>query len=54
MNPLSRYKKHIDVRNQSYFLPGPVDPRTGNYTPSQAEKDGVEQWPRKHKQKTKQ
>ena len=39
MSPF-RYNKKAELRRQAYFLPGPVDPKTGNYTPSQAERDG--------------
>ena len=41
---MSRYNKQHEIRKQSMFLPGPVDPNTGNYTPSEAQKECVDQW----------
>lgn len=47
------YDKHHQRRQQALFFPGPIDPRTGNYTPSEAEKAGVKQFPRTKLEKQK-
>lgn len=47
------YDKHHELRQQSLFLPGPIDPKTGNYTRSEAKKAGVKQFPRTKLEKQK-
>lgn len=41
---MSSYDKHYQRRQQAAFNQGPIDPKTGNYTKSKAEKAGVKQW----------
>jgi len=43
---MSYYDKQYERWRQAAFLPGPIDPDTGNYTKSEAEKAGVKQWPK--------
>jgi hypothetical protein len=40
------YDKAHCRRQQAAFQHGPVDPKTGNFTKSAAEKAGVKQWPK--------
>ncbi len=48
------YDKSHQRRQQSLFFRGPIDPLTGNYTPSEAEKAGVKQWPKTKEEREKQ
>ena len=44
---MARYNNKAEQRKQELFWSGPVDPSTGNYTKSIAEKEGVtNQWPK--------
>jgi hypothetical protein len=47
------YDKHYQRQKQSLFFPGPIDPKTGNYTHSPATKEGVKQFPRTKAEKQK-
>ena len=43
---MASYDKAHQKKQQALFFPGPVDPKTGNFTPSEGDKAKVKQFPK--------